>query len=156
MYVDTQNILIGTYRLTVDVSIAGLATEALTSMLTGDNAEKILSAAANDKSEMTLPVVGKLVRFKDFQSISNITVGTIPINRQWVIDFELLENPIGIDDLIAGIAIVAGILAIYLTFRSIEKIADSIAEIGGNAAAGIGTIVIIGALGFIAYKFLKK
>src|SRR4030067_1229733 len=116
------DLLVGKYSLTLDLSLEGIGLEYLQSQLLGNSAEKILTDSCAAQKVMTLPIAGKQVRFIAFQKTELVPI----ISKRWILTFELLENPVPPARIISGIAVVAGVLAIYLTFRSIEKISDNV------------------------------
>lgn len=73
-----------------------------------------------------------------------------------VIEFELLNNPVPVAVIIAGIIGLLGIVGTLLVLDKIEQISETPLGTGVGLSLGVGSIILIVGGGYFLFKYLKQ
>jgi hypothetical protein len=144
--VPEEELEVGRYTLRFDIEKDGLLYDAAAKLLSGGNIRTSIGGLVG--KTLALPGLGKEVKILAFRYEPVLGGG-----EEWAVDFELLQNPVPAVALFVGFVSLFGLALAYMTFRSIEKIAEEAPA--AVPALGFGLLLVVGAIVFLWKKLFS-
>lgn len=131
-------ITVGTWEIAVRVEREGLIAQAALGTLTGATIRKRIIDKIGVEESLYPWKRHKITAFQyDPVIVNGKTTGA----EVWRIRFDQLENPVPIAAILAGIAVLAGLVIIYLTVEDLKPVID--AAPGAVGAVGVGLVLLL-------------